>query len=177
VAYPEDITAMQDDIRKLKTMSDVEAVSFHWGLHFVPATIPTYEFDVGYAAIDAGADIILGGHPHILKGIEVYKGKIIFHSLSNFAVEDLGKVFKKMPTRPVMTEARNTIIAKVLIEGGQISKVSYIPCYINEESDSEIVTRNDAKGKEVFDYITKISRDQNLSTNFVWKGDEVLINT
>jgi poly-gamma-glutamate capsule biosynthesis protein CapA/YwtB (metallophosphatase superfamily) len=85
VAYPEDLAAMQEDIRKLKNETDVVAVSFHWGLHFVPAQIPEYEFEVGHAAIDAGADIILGGHAHILKGIEVYKGKVIFHSLANFA--------------------------------------------------------------------------------------------
>jgi poly-gamma-glutamate capsule biosynthesis protein CapA/YwtB (metallophosphatase superfamily) len=177
VAYPEDLVAMQEDIHKLKNETDIVAVSFHWGLHFVPAQIPEYEFVVGHTAIDAGADIILGGHAHILKGIEVYKGKVIFHSLANFATEDLGTLFKLLPTRPVMSEARNTIIAKAIIEGGKIKKVSYIPCYINEAAEPEIVTHNDIKGKGVFDYIEKISRDQNLFTKFVWEGDEVVINT
>ena len=175
VAYPEDIEAMQEDIRKLKNITDIVLVSFHWGLHFVPAEIPSYEFEVGHAAIDAGADVILGGHAHILKGIEVYKGKVIFHSLANFATENLGKVFKKLTVRPVMPEARNTIIAKVIIEGGKIKKVSYIPCYISEEGEPEIVIRNDIKGKGVFNYIKKISRSQNLPTKFIWEGDEVVI--
>ncbi|MFC1921533.1 CapA family protein [Chloroflexota bacterium] len=175
LGYPEDVAAMQEDIRKLKNKVDVVTVSFHWGLHFVPAEIPEYEFKVGHAAIDAGADIILGGHAHILKGIEVYKGKVIFHSLADFATENLGKLFKLMTPRPVMPETRNTVIAKAIIEEGKIKKVSYIPCYINEEAEPEIVTRSSIKGKGVFNYIKKISRSQNLPTKFVWEGDEVVI--
>jgi poly-gamma-glutamate capsule biosynthesis protein CapA/YwtB (metallophosphatase superfamily) len=175
VAYPEDLAAMQEDIRKLKNKTDVVAVSFHWGLHFVRAEIPEYEFEVGHAAVDAGADVILGGHPHILKGIEVYKGKVIFHSLANFAVEDFNKVFKKFKSPPIMPETRNTIIAKVIIEAGKIKKVACIPCYINEEAEPEIVTHSDIKGKEVFNYIKRISGSQNLATKFVWEGDEIAI--
>jgi hypothetical protein len=74
-----------------------------------------------------------------------------------------------------MPEARNTIIAKAIIEGGKIKKVSYIPCYINEETEPEIVTSSDIKGKRVFNYMRKISRSQNLDTKFVWEGDEVVI--
>ncbi len=43
--------------------------------------------EVGHAAIDAGADLNLGTHAHILKGIEIYKGKVITYSLANFAFE------------------------------------------------------------------------------------------
>ena len=86
LAYKDDLAAMEEDVRKLKSQVDVVMVSFHWGLHFQHAVIPMYEFEVAHAAIDAGADIIIGGHAHILKGIEVYKGKVIFHAMNNFAV-------------------------------------------------------------------------------------------
>ncbi len=49
--------------------------------------IADYQRDVGRAAIDAGADVILGHHAHILKGVDVYKGKPIFYSLCNFAMD------------------------------------------------------------------------------------------
>ena len=62
-------------------------MSYHWGIHFIPAILADYQKIVAHAAIDAGADIILGHHTHILKPIEVYKGKVIFYSLANFALD------------------------------------------------------------------------------------------
>ncbi len=200
LAYKDDLAAMEEDIRKLKRQVDVVVVSHHWGLHGVPELIPMYEFEVGHAAIDAGADIILGGHAHILKGIEVYKGKVIFHALSNFAMERRPKASltteeknimhhsslthtmyhyepdPEYPTYPYNPEAKKTLIAKVIIEDGEIKKVSYLPCYINKKAEPEIKTRSDPRGQEVFEYMEKISRSQNLAVNFRWEGDEVVIS-
>ena len=86
-AFPEDLDAMVKDIQSLRSAVDVLVVSMHWGVHFVPAVIAGYQYEVGHAAIDAGADIIIGTHAHILKGIEVYKGKAIFFSLCNFCMD------------------------------------------------------------------------------------------
>jgi poly-gamma-glutamate synthesis protein (capsule biosynthesis protein) len=87
--YPhrDDLAAMCADIRAAKEKADVVAVSHHWGIHFIPYVLADYQPDVGRAAIDAGADIVLGHHAHILKGIEVYHGKPIFYSLCNFATD------------------------------------------------------------------------------------------
>jgi poly-gamma-glutamate synthesis protein (capsule biosynthesis protein) len=68
-----------------------------------------YQFEVGHAAIDAGADIIIGTHAHILKGIEVYKGKAIFFSLCNFCMDlpIAGPVANSMASamqRPAITD-------------------------------------------------------------------------
>jgi len=82
---PDDLEAMLADIKKLRPQVDVLVVSMHWGVHFVPALVAAYQREVGHAAIDTGADIVVGHHAHILKGIEVYKGKAIFFSLCNFA--------------------------------------------------------------------------------------------
>jgi hypothetical protein len=200
LAYRDDLAAMEEDVRKLKSQVDVVAVSFHWGLHFQHAVIPMYEFEVGHAAIDAGADIIIGGHAHILKGIEVYKGKVIFHAMNNFAVGGIrhatggeqrprgwdfargGKLFAERYHFTPETgsiwhpEYRKTLMGKVLIEDGKIQKVSYIPCYINKNDQPEMVTRNTPRGQEVFSYVEQISREQDLSVNFAWEGDEVLIS-
>ena len=87
--YPhrEDLAAMCADIRAAKQQADVVAVSHHWGIHFVPYVLADYQPDVARAAIDAGADIVLGHHAHILKAVEIYKGKPIFYSLCNFATD------------------------------------------------------------------------------------------
>jgi len=86
-AYDDDLEAMLADIRKLRPQVDVVAISIHWGIHMLPKTIAMYQAQIAYAAIDAGADIIFGHHPHILKGIEVYKGKVIFYSLCMFGFD------------------------------------------------------------------------------------------
>jgi hypothetical protein len=86
-AFPNDLAAMEEDITQLRPQVDVLAVSMHWGVHFAPSIIAMYQYEVGHAAIDAGADIIIGTHAHILKGIEVYKGKVIIFSLCNFNMD------------------------------------------------------------------------------------------
>jgi poly-gamma-glutamate capsule biosynthesis protein CapA/YwtB (metallophosphatase superfamily) len=58
-------------------------VSFHWGVEGVNAPT-TVQLKLGHAAIDAGADLVIGTHPHVLQGIETYRGKHIVYSLGNF---------------------------------------------------------------------------------------------
>jgi hypothetical protein len=108
-AFPHDLDAMVKDIQSLGRQVDVLVVSMHWGVHFVPSVIAQYQYEVGHAAIDAGADIIIGTHAHILKGIEVYHGKAIFFSLCNFCMDlpIAGPVAKAMAAamhRPAITD-------------------------------------------------------------------------
>jgi poly-gamma-glutamate capsule biosynthesis protein CapA/YwtB (metallophosphatase superfamily) len=110
-AFPDDLEAMVRDIQSLRPAVDVLVVSMHWGVHFVPSVIATYQYEVGHAAIDAGADIIIGTHAHILKGIEVYRGKAIFFSLCNFCMDlpIAGPVAKSMAAamqRPAITDVK-----------------------------------------------------------------------
>ena len=57
--------------------------SFHWGIE--RTNIPNeIQVDLAHSAIDHGADLVLGHHPHVLQGIETYKGKNIVYSLGNF---------------------------------------------------------------------------------------------
>ncbi|UCG08258.1 MAG: CapA family protein [Desulfobacterales bacterium] len=108
-AFPDDLNAMVKDIQSLRQEVDVLVVCMHWGVHFVPSVIAMYQYEAGHAAIDAGADIIIGTHAHILKGIEVYRGKAIFFSLCNFCMDlpIAGPVANEMAAamqRPVFTD-------------------------------------------------------------------------
>jgi len=185
--YKEDLAAMVEDIKQLKSQVDIAVISFHWGQHLLPRVIPMYCFDIGHAAVDAGADLILGGHTHILKGIEVYKGKVIFYSLNNFACElgpgTLGLEINSRNAKKLTAlygsmhhpEAKATLIARVIIKNGEIKQVSYIPCFINEREEPEIVTRRNPRAQEVFNYVEDISRSEKLPVHFCWDGDEVCI--
>jgi len=74
---------MLDDIRALREKCDILTVYLHKGIVHKPVRLADYERAVSYAAIDAGADLILSSHSHILHGIEIYKGKTIYHGLCN----------------------------------------------------------------------------------------------
>ena len=71
------------DIRKAKQEADFVIVSIHWGIELTSEP-QTYQQILARTAIDAGADVILGHHPHILQGFEQYQGKLIAYSLGNF---------------------------------------------------------------------------------------------
>ncbi len=74
---------LKENLIGLKNETDLIIVSFHWGIersHY-PNSI---QKDLAHFCIDNGADLILGHHPHVLQGIEKYKGKTIVYSLGNF---------------------------------------------------------------------------------------------
>ena len=71
------------DIARARLQADFVIVSFHWGAEG-RSEIQPYQRTVAHKAIDAGADVIIGHHPHVLRGIERYKTGIVFYSLGNF---------------------------------------------------------------------------------------------
>jgi poly-gamma-glutamate capsule biosynthesis protein CapA/YwtB (metallophosphatase superfamily) len=77
---------MAFDIRQARGRADLVIVAFHKGIVHTRARLAPYERPVAHAAIDAGADIVLGHHAHIVRGIEMYQGRPIFHGLGNGCV-------------------------------------------------------------------------------------------
>lgn len=78
-----DDTDLLEEIRKAKEQCDFVAVFVHWGKERT-TVLEEHQRDLGRNYIDAGADVVVGAHPHILQGIEYYNGKPIFYSLGNF---------------------------------------------------------------------------------------------
>lgn len=72
-----------DDVRNLKKRVDYVVVNFHWGTERAPEP-DDWQVRLAHRVIDAGADLIVGHHPHVLQGVEHYKGKFIAYSLGNF---------------------------------------------------------------------------------------------
>jgi len=154
----------------------------------VPAVIAMYQYEVGHAAIDAGADLLLGHHPHILKGIEVYKGNPIFFSIGNFAFESWtghaspeGKALYKVKPDPeypsylFAPECRMTMLVKIILSNKKIDQVSFRPAIVNKAGQTELLTGDDKRIDEVRDYVEHACRDQNLDTAFHREGNEVVV--
>ncbi|MEI8155135.1 MAG: CapA family protein, partial [Hyphomicrobiales bacterium] len=78
-----DVDALIQAVRAAKADADYLVVAPHWGVVGQDRVMP-YQEEVAHALIDAGADAIVGHHPHRLHGVEVYKERPIFYSLGNF---------------------------------------------------------------------------------------------
>jgi poly-gamma-glutamate synthesis protein (capsule biosynthesis protein) len=88
LAAPEtkSLSDMQSDIAACAADNDFVIVALHKGLVHTPARLAPYERPVAHAAIEAGADAVIGHHAHIIRGMEIYLGKPIFHGLGNGCV-------------------------------------------------------------------------------------------
>jgi poly-gamma-glutamate synthesis protein (capsule biosynthesis protein) len=118
-AYPAfaQINRLCDSIEKYQDKVDHILVSFHWGVE--NAKIPhSRQKEYAHKVIDAGADLVIGHHPHILQGIEVYKEKIILYSLGNFIFDNTGKLHNQ------------SAIFSCVFQDGQLKNPQLIPVKI-----------------------------------------------
>ena len=74
-------------VREARANADYVIANLHWGLEYSNYA-DKFQKNLAKKTIDAGADIIIGSHPHVLQGIEIYKGKPIFYSLGNYWFND-----------------------------------------------------------------------------------------
>jgi len=77
-------THVRADVAAARERADIVIVSFHWGAEHQHELRP-YQPTLGHAAIEAGASLVIGHHPHVLQGIERYRNGVIVYSLGNFA--------------------------------------------------------------------------------------------
>ncbi|MBU2592785.1 MAG: CapA family protein [Patescibacteria group bacterium] len=113
---------------KSKKESDLVIVSFHWGVEY-QKTPSQRQKELAHLAIDHGADLVIGHHPHVLQPIEYYQGKLILYSLGNF-------VFDQMWSR----ETRIGAIALITFEKGEQAKLELLPTLIKDCCQPELIT-------------------------------------
>ena len=77
------VDGMTADVKEMREECDLVVVSMHWGEEKQGKANAT-QIKLGHAAVDAGADLVLGTHPHVVGSIEIYNGKYIVYSLGNF---------------------------------------------------------------------------------------------
>jgi len=114
---PAEIDLIVEDVQRLRSQVDVVVVSMHWGKEYVHE--PTEEQKrLARAAVDAGADLVLGHHPHVLQGLEFYQGGVIAYSLGNF-VFDLN--------RPATWE---TMLLEFTLSAQGVRDLTIVPAFI-----------------------------------------------
>ena len=80
---PGDPRYLRTDVKNARQSADIVVVSFHWSSELLKERKP-YQADLAKTAIDAGAHLVVGHHPHVIQGVEVYKHGLIAYSLGNF---------------------------------------------------------------------------------------------
>jgi poly-gamma-glutamate capsule biosynthesis protein CapA/YwtB (metallophosphatase superfamily) len=194
-AHQGDLRAMLSDIRAARAVADVVLVSLHWGIHMVPAVLADYQIEAAHAAIDAGADAILGHHPHLLKGVEIYRGRPIFYSLGNFAIEqphvwdpDIthSASFKNLVSLnpqwnmdqvymlPPVT--RLSGVAKLVFLAHGQWEVRFLPAWIADDSSPQLLAAPDPRFAQVAAFIAESSRAAGLNTAVSVQGNELLLH-
>lgn len=141
-----ELSEIVDEYKNIKT-ADLKVAYIHWGVEYV--NYPYVE-QVKFAhwLVDLGYDLIVGMHPHVLQGFEVYKGKHIFYSLGNF-------VFN-MPYEPSTYSA----VASLDVESG---KVGYEYVHIGKDCCPKLVNENEVPASCRFDSLKKnIGKDENI---------------
>jgi poly-gamma-glutamate capsule biosynthesis protein CapA/YwtB (metallophosphatase superfamily) len=81
-ADPPYLKRLREDIGRLRQQADIVVASHHWGLH---QDVLQYMVEIAHAAIDAGADVVVGHGPHYSLPVEMYKGKPIFYGVGSFS--------------------------------------------------------------------------------------------
>jgi poly-gamma-glutamate capsule biosynthesis protein CapA/YwtB (metallophosphatase superfamily) len=192
-ARRDDLQALVNSILEAKATADVVLVSLHWGIHMIYATLADYQREVAHACIDAGAHAILGHHPHLLKGVEIYRSRPIFYSLGNFAIEQphvwdpaitasasfrhlvsLNPQWQPDAVYMLPENTRMSGIAKLLV-GPDDVETRFLPAWITDDSVPHIIGASDPHFEMIRKFLAASSRDAGLATRFETRGEEILI--
>lgn len=189
-----DMRMILDDVARLRQQVDIVIVAFHWGIIWAPRVIADYQVIAAHACIDAGADMILGHHAHVPKAIEVYKGKAIFYSLSNFcmtkpfpssrweeapwmhgALRNTTDQDPEYPLLPYGRDARRTLLAKAVLTPRGVKSVSFVPMMIDKQYRPEALRAGDPRFDDMCAYMAWAS--DGFDHKFTQRGDEVLVTS
>ncbi|MEQ8224322.1 MAG: CapA family protein [Candidatus Eremiobacterota bacterium] len=121
-----------EDIKKAKENADIVVIYFHWGKERI---FQADKIQRAFArkAVDMGADMVIGTHPHVIQGMERYKNGLIAYSLGNFVFNPSGE------------SSKETIILKCIFEKEKLSHINLIPVYI--QRGKPVIATGERKNK------------------------------
>lgn len=196
--------AFAEDVFQAKKECDILIVYFHKGYVHQPIVVAPWERLLSHIAIDNGADAVMGSHSHIAHGVEVYKGKVIYHGLNNFVmytpqlspnykgtihggkesnnqewiqkrVERFGFVpDPEYPTYPFHPDSVYCPVAKLEIKDRIITSYRLVFMKV-EKSGIPFVHGKSVIGQEVFDYMQRITKEAGLNGILHWDGNEAVV--
>lgn len=141
---------LKENIQKVKDEgAQLIIVNFHWGIE-KEARPNSTQVHLAHAAIDNGADLVIGHHPHVLQGIEKYKGKYIAYSLGNFC---FGGNSNPSDKDTMIFQQTFTITEEGVEENDEIN---IIPCKLSSSNNKNDYQPTPATGGEAERILNKI---------------------
>lgn len=115
------------DIERELAAGHVVIPYFHWGVEYVADPTEEQRY-FAHLAIDHGAALVMGSHPHWVQAVETYQGKAIVYSLGNFIFDQAWSI-----------ETQQGMIAHVWMQGSQVLSIDLVPVFIEQEHRPRIM--------------------------------------
>jgi hypothetical protein len=143
-------------LQQARADHDLLIIAVHWGDEYEDAPT-TYHQKAARGLIDAGADLLIGHHPHVLQGIEQYKGRLIAYSMGNFLFEHTGAI-------PRLTGVLRTRFTQAGSDAC-LENVVFHPAYMKRTPYPHPTVASGALGKQVRSRV--IDQARALGSSFV----------
>lgn len=153
------LAEFQQDIATLKASTDLVISSHHWGLQ---DQVMEYQIEIAHAAIDAGADVVMGHGAHLPLAIEIYREKPIFYGLAHlfFLMGHGGK-----------RQTGDGLIGKIVVDNQRIHDVRFSMVETTADDQSVPVT-----GKRLTQKLEALrARCQPFGTEMIQEQDEAIV--
>ena len=125
------IDKMTEAVKEAKRKVDIVIVSMHAGIEYAEKPNNS-QISFAHAAIDAGADLVIGHHPHVVQTMEKYKGRYIFYSLGNFVFD-----------QPQSEETKEGLTIKIYFAKNGINKISLLPVVMENLAQPRMANKNE----------------------------------
>ncbi|MBD3290843.1 CapA family protein [candidate division KSB1 bacterium] len=166
--YPQE-TELVNMIKYCEGVADFTVITFHWGAESRITPKP-YQRDYAHLSIDAGADLIIGHHPHVLQGVELYRNRLIFYSLGNFAFGSYTKKARDAAILKAYLTTSGLLYARVIPISVYNYEVSFQPRILKRKQANRVISHL----KEISLHLNK---NENIITDegIIW-GDWSIIH-
>ncbi len=179
---PASLATLAEDIKAAKARADIVVVAFHKGIVHTRARLAAYERPLAHAAVEAGCDVVIGHHAHIIRGIELYRGVPIFHGLGNGCVVTRAlSLDQTSPERaawarkrkelfgfepdpayalaPFHPEAVNALLGRLQVEADGRIRVGFVPVHVDPPGRPRIALD---QAQRIADYVQAIGIEAGL---------------
>lgn len=155
--YPTE-EVLYKSVTEAERIADLTVVSFHWGAEKYNSP-RAYQLTYGRSAIDFGADLVLGHHPHVLQGLEIYKEKLIAYSLGNYVFASYsGSATTSMILRAKFN-SKGLLLARIIPINVHNAEVNFQPLILQGQKKQEVLENLNAFSKPLNNNKILIDKD------------------
>ncbi len=149
------------DVAAANRKADYVIVSFHWGKEYEPRA--NYEQrKLAHRVVDAGADLVIGHHPHVIQGLELYRNRLIAYSLGDFVWDHYS------------VETGETFVLRVRAPRAGPPSAEMVPVYLDESTG----VPKPVTGKHAASILSRLARlSSDLGVELMVSGDRAFFNT